>query len=190
MNLQPLTLLPPDIQNDFMAEVFSATPTTGGVYRLVADRRTKPKDFESQRITVRVVDENGAPMEGVPVAFSYSTADQYTLTADFAWQPPSPHRAFLARTGSAGQIDQIQGDVVKQGQPGGVTVYILSPEFSSDIVAGAGQLSDHTGLVLTYQLRRAGVVPLTDRLANIESRLGALERWIGGSLAGLESKQT
>lgn len=171
-NYQPLTILPPDIQNDFGAAVVSATPTKLGVYRLVAARRTKPKDFESQRITVRVVDEDGVPMEGIPVAFSYSTApDKYTLTNDFQWQPPPPQRAFLVRTSSAGVIDQIQGDVVKDGQPGGVTVYILTPEYSSDVVTGAGMLFDHTGLVLTYQLRRTNVTPAADRLA-------ALEAWV------------
>jgi len=177
-NYQPLVVLPVDIQNDFGAEVFSATPTTGGVYRLVAARRTKPKDFESQRITVRVVDENGAPMEGVPVAFSYSTApDKYTLTADFQWQPPGPHRAFIARTGGSGEIDMVLGaeGVVKAGESGGVTVYILQAEFSSDVVTGCGMLADHVGMVLTFQLRRTGVVPLDERLGSIEARLAALE---------------
>jgi hypothetical protein len=171
--MDDLTVLPIDIQNDFGASVVSATPTKLGVYRLVAARRTKPKDFESQRITVRVVDEDGIPMEGIPVAFSYSTADQYTLTADFQWQPLAPHRAFLVRTGSAGQIDMILGaeGVVKAGQAGGVAVYVLTPEYSSDVITGCGMLSDHTGMHLTMQLRRTNVVPAADRLA-------ALEAWV------------
>lgn len=172
---EPLTVLPVDLQADFGAEVFSATPTTEGAYRLVAARRTQGNSFEGQRITVLVVDENGVAMPGVPVAFSYSTADRYTLTADFRWQPPGPHKAFIVRTGGGGEIDQIQGDVIKQGQSGGITVYILSPEFSSDVVTGAGQLADHSGLHLTYQLRQTGVSPLADRLDNFEARLAALE---------------
>lgn len=81
-------------------------------------------------------------------------------------------------------IDQIQGDVVKQGQPGGITVYILSPEYSSDVITGAGQLADHTGLYLTYQLRRTNVTPQADRLA-------ALEAWVTGfeeSILSLEGR--
>ncbi len=175
IDYQQLVVIPVDIQNDFMAEVFSATPTSVGVYRLVSARRTEGRGYQGQRITVLVIDENGVAMPGVPVAFSYSTADKYTLTADFAWQPPTPRKAFIARTGGSGEIDQIQGDVVKDGQPGGVTVYILSPEYSSDIVAGAGMLANHDGLYLTYQLRRTGVVSLSDRLASIEARLTALE---------------
>lgn len=179
----PLTVLPNDLQADFGAVVYSALPTGAGVYRLVGARRTAGNSFEGQRITVLVVDENGAPMPGVPVAFSYSTAEKYTLTPDFAWQPPTPQRAFITRTQGSGQADQIQGDVVKANEPGGVTVFILTPEFSSDFVTGAGMLADHTGLHLTFQLRRAGVIPAADRLSALEAwvttfeaRLGALER--------------
>jgi hypothetical protein len=183
---EPLSVLPLDIQIDWMASLQKATPTdpsasSGGVFRLVGARRTKPKSFEEQRVIVSVVDENGFPMPNTPVAFSYSTAERYILTADFLWLPPQPARAFVVPTGPDGTIDQIQGSSVKQGEPGGITVYILEPEYSSDVVTGCGMLADHTGLHLTYQLRRTGVVPLLERLANIESRLAILEsapgRW-------------
>lgn len=173
--MQPLVLLPNDIINDFGAEVFSATPTEKGVYRLVDARRTAGSGYQGQRITVLVLDENGVAMPGVPVAFSYSTADRYTLTSDFAWIPPQPFKAFITRTNGGGEADQIQGDVVKKDEPGGVTVYVMSPEFSSDTVTGAGMLSDHTGLYLTYQLRRTGILPLEERLGSIEERLTKLE---------------
>jgi hypothetical protein len=175
MNYEPLNVLPMDIQQDWMATLQQAVPTGEGVFRLVNIRRTKSKSFEEQRVIVLVVDENGFPMPNVRVAFSYSTADQYTLSSDFLWNPPPPNRAFIVPTTGSGQIDQIQGSVVKEGQPGGITVYILEPEYSSDVVTGAGMLADHTGLHLTYQLRRTGVVRLLDRLANIEARLAALE---------------
>lgn len=177
-NYQPLTMLPFEIQRDWLATLQKASPTEEGVFRLVNIRRTQPKSFEEQRIVVLVVDENGFPLPNIRVAFAYSTADWYPLTSDFLWTPPLPVRALVVPTQGSGQIDQIQGSGVKQGEPGGITVYILEPEYSSDVVAGAGMLADHTGLHLTYQLRRAGVVPLLERLANIEARLAALE---GGS---------
>lgn len=175
----PLVVLPVDIQNDFGAEVFSATPTndtregpgTGGCYRLVDARRTQGSGYQGQRIMVLVVDENGQAIAGVPVAFSFSTAPKYTLTADFAWQPPGPHKAFIARTDGGGSCDQIQGSPVKEGGAGGVTVYVLSPEYSSDVIVGCGMLADHTGLALIFQLRRANVIPAADRLS-------ALEAWV------------
>jgi hypothetical protein len=171
----PLNVLPMDIQQDWMATLQKATPTDKGVFRLVNIRRTQPKSFEEQRVIVLVVDENGFPMPNVRVAFSYSTANQYVLTPDFLWSPPPPARAFIVPTAGSGQIDQIQGSAVKQGEPGGITVYLFEPDYSSDVVTGAGMLADHTGLHLTYQLLRTGVVPIEQRLTSIEARLVALE---------------
>lgn len=190
---QPLSVLPADIQNDWMASLEQATPTESGVYRLVAARRTEARGFEGQRITVLVIDEDGQPIPGVLVAFSYSTAQQkFTLTPDFQWSPPPPHRAFIVPTSGSGQIDQIQGSGVKEGEPGGVTVYLLDPQHSSDIVRGAGMLADHTGLHLTYQLRRTGRQTEAEwrdivnvRLQGMEAgikvlqdRMGTLEAWV------------
>jgi hypothetical protein len=172
---EPLNVLPADIQTDWMAQLHRATPTAEGVFRLVNIRKTEPRSFEEQRVIVLVVDENGFPIPNVTVAFSFSTAEQYTLSPDFLWTPPPPQRAFIVPTEGSGQIDQIQGSPVKQDEPGGITVYILESEYSSDYVMGAGMLADHTGLHLTFQLRRTGVVPLMDRLADIEARLDALE---------------
>ncbi|MBN1994249.1 MAG: hypothetical protein JW953_16245 [Anaerolineae bacterium] len=174
-NYESLNVLPPDIQRDWMAQLHKATPTEKGVFRLVNIRRTAPKTFEERRIIVLVIDENGLPLPNVRVAFSYDTADKYTLSNDFLWTPPAPQKAFIVPTQGSGQIDQIQGSEVEQGQPGGITVYILEPEYASDVVTGAGMLADHTGLHLTYQLRRTGVKPLLERLADIEARLKVLE---------------
>lgn len=172
---EPLSIIPQDIQADWMASLVKATPTEKGAFRLVAVRRGKAGTFEEKRITVVVVDENGFPMPNVRVAFSYSTANRYLITPDFLWSPPQPQRAFIVPTTGSGQIDQIQGGGVKAGEPGGVTVYLLEPEYSSDVVTGAGMLADHTGLHLTFQLRRAGVLPIEDRLTGLEARVAALE---------------
>lgn len=176
MNYAPLNVLPTDIQQDWMAGLQrQVSQQAQGHFYLVNIRRTKPKSFEEQRVIVLVVDENGFPIPNVPVAFSYSTADQYVLTPDFLWTPPAPPRAFIVPTAGSGQIDQIQGSGVKQGQPGGITVYLFEPEYSSDVVTGLGMLADHTGLHLTFQLRRNGVTPLMDRIASLEARVAALE---------------
>lgn len=176
MNYAPLNVLPTDIQQDWMAGLQrQVSQQAQGHFYLVNIRRTKAKSFEEQRVIVLVVDENGFPIPNVPVAFSYSTADQYVLTPDFLWTPPSPPRAFIVPTAGSGQIDQIQGSGVKQGQPGGITVYLFEPEYSSDVVTGLGMLADHTGLHLTFQLRRNGVTPLMDRIASLEARVAALE---------------
>lgn len=170
-NYQPLTALPQDIQRDWQAQLRQAVPTANGVFRLVAARRTPPKSFEEQRVIVLVIDENGFPIPNVPVAFAYSTANFYPIPPDFSWTPPM-QTAFVVATQGSGQIDQIQGSGVRQGQPGGITAFVLHPEFSSDYVSGAGMLADHTGLHLTFQLRRNGIKPITERLRALEDFAG------------------
>jgi len=175
---EPLINLPPDIQKDWRAQLLPATPTDQGAFRLIGIRRTKPTTFEEQRIIVLVVDENGIPIPGVTIAFAYSTATPYVVGEDFKWNPPPPRRADRVPTRGSGEIEHIQGEAVKEGEPGGVTVCVLEPEYSSDVVTGAGMLADHTGLYMIFQLRRTGVKPLLERLAELEARLEALE---GGS---------
>lgn len=180
--MEPLRVLPSEIQGMWLASLGKPEPTIDGVYRLVAARTTDPRGYEGQRITVLVLDENGFAMPNVPVAFAYSTARPYTLTNDFLWTPPPPQRAFIVPTQGSGQIDQIQNGGVKEGQPGGVTVYIFDPFCSSDWVAGAGMLSDHTGLHLTFQRFGTGIMSLAQRIAalevwvtNLDSRLKPFE---------------
>jgi hypothetical protein len=174
MIYEPLVVLPEDIQWDWQAELILAEPAAGGVFRLVAARRA-PSGYEAQRITVLVIDENGFPMPGIPVAFSYSTAEPYPLSNDYLWRPPTPRRALIVPTHGDGEIDQIQGSPVRDDQPGGVTVYVLTKIYSSDVVTGCGMLADHTGLHLTFQLRRPGVQPLAEWQQMVERRLASLE---------------
>jgi hypothetical protein len=170
-----MQVLPTDIQSRWRAGIIKAMPTERGTFALVDARATKPGGFQEQRIIVRVVDENGFPMAGVTVAFSFSTAGPYLIPPDSLWSPPAPHRAFITPTTGSGECDQIQGSGVKDGEPGGVSVYIFEPEYSSDIVTGAGMLANHTGLMLTFQLRRVGVRPLAEWLTEMESRVAKLE---------------
>ena len=177
----PIMVLPVDFQQNWKATLQSATPTAddssgvGGVFRLVNIRRTQPKTFEEQRLIVLVIDENGFPLPNIKVAFSFSTANQYLVSSDFKWAPPQPFRADVVATTGGGQIEHVQGSIIKEGQPGGITVYIVEPKYSSDVVTGMGMLADHTGVHLTFQLKRNGVQSINDRFAAIEARLAALE---------------
>jgi hypothetical protein len=169
-NYQPLTVLPFKFQQRWQAQLLAANAAPGGAFRLVGIEDTPGLSSMGQRITVRVIDENGFPIPNVRVAFAYSTAPVFILEAAFQWTPLA-HRAFTVYTNGGGEIDQVQGGPVKEGEPGGVTVYILEPEFSSDAVSGCGMLADHTGLLLTFQLRRTGVTPICERLDAFEARL-------------------
>lgn len=172
-----MNVLPLDIQKQWPgSQLVPATPTAAGVYRLIDIQPTRPKSYQELRIIVQVVDENGLPLSGVPVAFSYDTARSYFVDPAFAWSPPHPWQADVVPTTGAGEIEHIQGSVIKQGDVGGITAYILDPDHSSDVVAHIGALADHTGLRLKYQLRRAGVLTLEERFKRIEDRLNVLEQ--------------
>lgn len=172
---EAIKVLPLEFQQDWQAAVESAEPTPGGVFRLVGIEKTDGAGYQAQRIVTLVLDENGFPLPNVKVAFAYSTAPPYFLTDNYQWSPPAPRKAHIVRTQGGGQADEVQGSPVKRGQPGGMTVYILEPEFSSDVITGCGMLHDHTGMHLTFQLQRPDVEPYDERLAAIEERLAILE---------------
>jgi hypothetical protein len=174
---EALQVLPVDIQARWGAALHKAMPRPGwGAFRLVDVRPTDAKGYQGQRIVVLVLDQDGSPVPNVDVAFAYSTASRYTVDEDFQWSPPHPRKAFVARTGGSGEIDQIQGSPVIDGEPGGISVYLLRPDYPSDVVSGCGMLHDHTGLHLTFQLDSERVVSTLDRLEDIEARLVALEK--------------
>ena len=177
----PLDFVPIQITQDFGTELFKGYANDNGIFNLVDIQRTEAAGFQGQRIAVTVVDENGFPLPNVRVVFSYSTGVQFTPPDNAQWMPPTPWRGHVVPTQGSGMIDQIQGDVIKEGQAGGVTVYILEPQFSSDVVSGCGMLADHTGLSLTFQLRRNGVRPLREIAADLERRMSALEGVIDAS---------
>jgi hypothetical protein len=167
-------ILPEEIQTLWMASLVSQPSNlSAGHWYLTDVRKTIPHTFEEQRIIVKLKDENGFPVDNVPVAFSFSTAPQFIITPGFTWYPPA--RAFVTPTNGAGTCDQIQGSAVKEGEPGGISVCVVQKEHSSDILNGAGMLNDHTGLCLTFQLKRIGVKSIQERLSELENRVTALE---------------
>lgn len=174
---EPLNVLPRDIQFQFLAQLHRGYPTEAGMFNLVDIKTTEGQSSLGQRVSVLVIDENNQPIPGAQVAFSFSTAPRFLLTEEMQWTPPFPHQAMMITTNGGGQTDLVLGPegVVKAGQPGGVTVYMLEPEYSSDVVSGCGMLADHSGMFLTFQLRRTGVTPLVDRLAMMEERIATLE---------------
>jgi len=174
---EPLTVLPQNIQFDFLAQLHQAYATEGGLFNLVEAKTTPGQSSLGQRINVLVLDENNQPIPGAQVAFAFDTAPRFTLTTDFQWVPPYPHQAVVVATNGGGQCDLVLGaeGVIKSGEPGGVTVYLLEPEYASDAISGCGMLADHTGMFLTFQLRREGVLPLEERLATMEERIATLE---------------
>lgn len=198
---KPMRFLPSDVQTDWSASLHQAPPTKIGAYHVVetwgddnlSGVRRLTSGYENQRVRVQVLDENEQPVRGVEVAFHFSTCqDRFILTGDFLWTPPVPHRAFRVRTDGEGVAEQIQFDMVKAGQAGGITVYVLDPKRSSDFVQGLGMLADHTGIEITFQRQDVNAVPLDERLARLEKIVVDLEAEmseISSRLLRLESKK-
>jgi len=177
----PINVLPQEVQRDFRAYLWIADDQgqpPEGEYKLVDIRETPGNGYRGQRITVLVVDENGEAIPNVNVAFSYSTAPFITLSNDFKWSPAYDlFNAFVAQTGGSGEIDMVLGadGVVKDGQRGGVAVWVFEPEYPSDVIYGLGMKPDHTGVYCIFQLRRKGIKPALEELEELRNRVDALE---------------
>lgn len=176
---KPLQSIPAVVFNMFPGlELHPAEPTQGGMFHLIDVRPTEGASFEGQRLKALVVDENGFPIPNVQVAWSFSTAPLLYIDSNFQWFPPFPRKAVVTRTSGGGETDLVLGaeGIIKQGEQGGVSVFVCEPNYSSVVVRGAGMTKAHGGLHFTFQLRRQGVMPLADRIASIEARLKALEK--------------
>jgi hypothetical protein len=179
LSLEPLDHIPFDIVTDYRTTLIKTDPSPCGVFKVIGIRRTAPGSWESQRIKVLVVDENGFPIPAVRVAYAFSTAPEINyknLFGDdvlFRWAPPySP--ALVVPTSGAGECDVIQNDKIEKGKAGGMTVYVLESDYSSWLVAGAGMLADHSGLCITFMLVRPGVRSLAERISDLEQRMEKL----------------
>lgn len=177
--LNPLQSIPADVFNMYPGlELYPAEPTQHGQFHLTDVRPTFGAGFEGQRLKVLVVDENGFPIPNIKVAWSFSTADVLFVDGSFQWFPPFPRRAVVTHTSGGGETDLVLGaeGIIKQGEQGGVSVFVFEPNYSSVVIRGAGMTKEHGGLHFTFQLRRRGVMPLGERLAVIEARLRAVEQ--------------
>jgi hypothetical protein len=152
-NYEPLNDLPVKIQQDFGAALQRNTQTAQHWY-LVEAHETEPQTWQEGKIIVHFIFDDGLPASSVDAAFHYSTCPfSYTVGPAFKWNPPTPHKAHVVPTNGGGEIEEVQGSVIQAGGTGGMTVCVLDPAHSSDVVTGAGALADHTGLYLTFQLR-------------------------------------
>jgi hypothetical protein len=177
----PLEFLPIEIQARWHASLYSAPPDPEvGAYKLLQIEPTEPKGYMGQRITVLVLDENERPIPNVEVVFAYDTGKQIFQEGIWKWVPPSEGRkGDVVPTRGDGMAEHIQGSVVKDDEPGGITLWIKDPDRPCDYMRGLGMLYDHTGLYVVYQRQDAGVVSDNERLTNLELNQQALEDAIG-----------
>lgn len=173
-----MNILPEIFSRDWRAFLHKGAeiPSTKGIYKLKDIKPTPGGGYMSQRIIVLVLDENGFPIPGVEVAFNYSTGKPIILRGDWKWSPLiGSITGDVVTTRGSGEVEHIQGSAVKEGEAGGVTVWIKDPERNCDIVSGLGMLADHTGVYMTYQRKDRGVLGFEERLEKIETLIAKMD---------------
>lgn len=169
----------PDEMDPWGLSLDLATPTVFGQFALVG---CEPADIEGHH-QVQVIDENGLPLGGVGVLFGWDNGpDAPRRKASYWLDAPRVARGNYQRTNLAGYCQHTFGQ-------GGETIYVRDLDrigalkLSSDIVYNCRWIVNrfnHTGIKLTFQRRQDGFVPLSQRLIDIERRLGELEAWQRG----------
>ena len=165
----------PEAMDDWGMALDLYPATEFGKYVLI---NCEQADIETHH-QVQVIDEDGLPLAGVGVIFGYSSGPLVAPKprVNYWSQGPRALNGNFQRTDPAGCAKHTYGQ-------GGETIWIWDVDrdgvlkFSSDIVQNCNWVParfNHTGVKLTFQRRKAGVVPLKQRLADIEQRLAALE---------------
>lgn len=165
---------PPGSMDAFRMWIEHNNPTEHGKYAIV-DIQPSP---EEQNHIVLVIDENGRPMTGIRVVFGFDSGPHHDTPKRTKWrgQPRVTH----------GNVQYALLGLAKHtAGEGGEDIWIHNIEddgwvrYSSDIAKNCSivpaVLNNHTAVMITFQLQRAGVVPEKDMIADMANRLGRLE---------------
>jgi hypothetical protein len=158
-------------------------PTVFGEYTLV---HLDQADIELHH-QVEVIDEDGSPLRGVLVIFGFPGGGRdlgLTPRVNFWRGAPAVLKGNAVRTNAGGYAQHTFSS-------GGEDIWLwdLNREgelkLSSPIVRGCSWQRtpvgrfEHTGVKLLFQRRQVGVIPKTQRLAELEQRVAVLEARLG-----------
>jgi hypothetical protein len=146
-----IIVLPQWVQRDYRARLqinAQATPH----YGLVDVFETTQLGGDSGKVNVLILDKDEIAKPLVQVAFTWSTGDQILLDENWVWRPPYPWKG-VAPLAPLGHVELVLNNdgVVKDGEPGGINVWIFDPKVPSTAFIGAGMQGDHTGLWLIFK---------------------------------------
>jgi hypothetical protein len=154
-----LEMIPPEM-NQWNMSLRKAIPTEYGVYVLV---ECLPSPIEQQHV-VKVIGEDGLPLDNVNVMFGFGTGKSYGFNASSAWRDkPAVIKGDAQRT-----VNGIARHTT--GDKGGEDIWIHNIErngmilLSSDMVGNCTIAADtrynmHTGVMLTFQRRVKVLAP-------------------------------
>lgn len=164
--------------SDWGSYVELNTPSEAGGYVLID---AQPSPIEQQHI-VKVVDEAGQLLDNVMVIFGYDSGASISRPSGRPyWKMPAVIKGNAQRT--------LNGLAYHTVGEGGETIFPLDPLYPPTMVHNATWRpmahkgwNNHTCLLLTWQLRRAGVpvMSLSEQLKQLRERLAELEYGLHG----------
>lgn len=178
---EALTFIPPEM-NPWGLQLKTAEPSEHGEYVLIGCEQASIETHHQ----VEVVDEDGKPLRGIWVIFGFSSGRPINMpTRINHWEDaPTNLRGNPQRTNAMGYAQHTFGE-------GGEDIWIWDRNREGDLLYPSAIVKnctwmrtpvanfEHTGVALTFMLRRANVVPAAGRLS-------ALEAWVPHIEARLE----
>lgn len=181
-----LTYIPPEM-NPWSLQLKTPTPSEFGAFELIACEQASIETHHQ----VEVVDEDGKPMRGVVVIFGFDSGDAINMPTRRSYWPDAPSvlRGNAQRTNAMGYAQHTFGE-------GGENVWIWDRNKEGDLLFPSAIVANctwqrppvanfnHTGVALTFQLRRVGFISQAERMSNLEA-------WVttfAGQLIGIETR--
>lgn len=175
---EPLTYIPPEM-SPWGLQLITPEPSEFGEFVLIGIEQASIETHHQ----VEVVDEDGRPLAGAGVIFGFpggGPSINMPVRVNHWRNAPTVLRGNGQKTNSAGYAQHTFAT-------GGEDIWLWYRNkdgdllYPSPIVKNCTWLGPplanfvHTGVLLRFALRRVGVVPLAERLAEIEARLEKLE---------------
>ena len=182
---ETLTYIPPEM-NPWALQLITPQPSEFGEYALVGCEQASIETHHQ----VEVIDEDGKPMRGIVVIFGFSSGPSINMPYRRNYWPDAPTylKGNAQRTNAMGYAQHTFGE-------GGEDIWIWDRNKDGDLLYPSAIVKnctwqrtpvarfEHTGVALTFQLRRVGVIPQAERMSAIEAwiatfdeRLKALEK--------------
>jgi hypothetical protein len=175
MNTDPLTFIPPEM-HPWGLQLVTPEPSEFGAFHLIGVEQASIETHHQ----VEVIDEDGKPMRGVWVIFGWDTGPAINMPVRINhWRDaPAVLRGNAQRTNAMGYAQHTFGE-------GGEDIWIWDRNKDGDLLYPSAIVKnctwqrtpvanfEHTGVAISFQLKRTGVTPAADRLA-------ALEAWVTG----------
>lgn len=186
---EPLTFIPPEM-NPWGLQLITPEPSAHGAYHLAGVEQASIEGHHQ----VEVIDEDGKPMRGVVVIFGFDSGPAINMpTRINHWRDaPTVLRGNAQRTNAMGYAQHTFGE-------GGEHIWIWDRNRDGDLLYPSAIVKncnwqrtpvgrfEHTGILAQFQLRRTGVTPAADRIANLEAWVTRFEDF-EARLAVLEGK--